>query len=512
LKVRLKIASLFAFFVCFLVIAVQSAPQEKEQKIHERKPLKTSWQNWYPYQYLKDPLVSTSLTGLDVKLIDILAKEIYQKISYQPMRWKETIEALKTGELDFAVNGTYSKEREDYIIYSKPYRTQEDSLFILQSKAHSYQFKTVSEFLEYIKTSKFKLGVDKDIIYADQKINEFIKNPKNAKYIVYVADNNDSINKLIDHEIDGFFTDRMVGAAIILNTSYVKIISEHTLNVKSGIHLMFSKKTVSNETVLAFDQAIDKLKKESEYQSIISWYLYPVILLQTLNANWFKTIDILGTLFFSISGVLIARTLKASLFSAFIYAALPSVGGGLIRDVIFCQRPVDVLASSIYIIVVYSTVLVGFFIAKLIDKIEAVEPAKQRFRFYKTFYPHLTLILIVCDALGLAAFTVTGVMGALAAKVDPLWLWGPFFSFLTGAAGTIFRDILSKSKKLADIEGEIYSEVAVVWGLFLSIGLLNNTYNIEPEFVQNLVLFVIVGTFSTRLLVYFFKVPNVYFK
>jgi polar amino acid transport system substrate-binding protein len=475
------------------------------------RPLKTAWQYWYPYQYLKNEAISTSLTGLDIQLIKILGKELQRKIEFQSLTWPLAIEALKKGEIDFMASATYSKEREDYVIYSDPYRYEEDSLFVLRKKGRYYKFKNVTEFIEYIKKNNFRLGVVQNVLYADQDMNAFINDEKNKKYLVFSDDQTDSLQKLLAQEIDGFLMDRIVGAAFILNTQYGEKVTEHTINMRTPIHFMFSKASVSPVTVMAFNWAIGKLKEEAVYKNIISWYLYPVILLQTVDTRWFQIIDILGTLFFSISGILIARSQKASIFAAFVYAMLPSLGGGILRDVIFSQRPVGALTTPIYLLIVCVTVLLGYFIEKIIIKIENIYSIKQGDLFYKKLYAHLQKMLVVCDAFGLASFTVIGVLITLAAKVEPLWLWGPFFSFLTGAGGTIVRDILGKNKKLADIEGEIYSEIAIVWGLFLSIGLLYYNNHIEPEIVRGLVLLTMSGTFLTRILVYYFKVPNVYF-
>ncbi|WP_232504596.1 hypothetical protein [Rickettsia amblyommatis] len=53
------------------------------------------------------------------------------------------------------------------------------------------------------------------------------------------------INGIIKKEIDGFISDRIVGAVNILGRTIDRNILEVPLNIKTPIHLMFSKKTVS---------------------------------------------------------------------------------------------------------------------------------------------------------------------------------------------------------------------------------------------------------------------------
>lgn len=475
--------------------------------------LKTRWDSWYPYAYQRKENGTTPLTGLDIQLIETLAKQSKNKVDFNKMPWSQSLMALKEGTIDLAFGATFSDERAEYVYFSKPYRYEENSLFMRRDRNNlNVPTHSIFALIEYIKKNNFRLGVISNILYADPLLNQFISDPLNHNNIVYMKDEYEGLNKVLNKEIDGFLADRIVGSSIVWRAKKGEVVSEHFLNISVPIHLMFSKKTVSKEVVQAFNLAIDNLQNKESYKHIVSWYLYPVILLQTVTTHWFFFIDLLGTVFFSISGVLIANSKKSSLLSAFIYAMLPSLTGGLLRDVIFGHRPADTLTTPIFLLTVILTVIVGFIVVNILDFLNQGEKTQPQKIIFKKIFKHFKLLLAICDALGLAAFTVTGVIISIMAKVEPLWLWGPFFSFVTGASGTIIRDILSKRKKIADIKGEIYSEVAIVWGLFLSLGLLYNTYDIRPALIQNLVIITLIGAFLTRMAVYYFKVPNVYFK
>lgn len=240
------------------------------------------------------------------------------------------------------------------------------------------------------------------------------------------------------------------------------------------------------------------------------------IMLQTTGEEWFEILDLLGIIFFSISGVLIAYSYDRSFFSALIYAILPCMTGGILRDVIVNRRPVEALETPNSLLVICSIVLVGYIVTTGFNKIMLYEKFKKHSAKVTIILAHtkkyLQQLLVICDALGLATLSVSGVMISLMAKVQPLWLWGPFFAFMTSSFGTIIRDILSKNEKLEDVVGEIYSEVGIAWGFFLSVALILNAKNIQPGLVENLILITVAGVFITRLLVYYFKVPNVYFR
>jgi len=151
-------------------------------------------------------------------------------------------------------------------------------------------------------------------------------------------------------------------------------------------------------------------------------------------------------------------------------------------------------------------VLCGFVFVKIN---ELCVRNKKENKFFKKF---LDVLLLCSDALGLAAFMVTGVVVALVARVDPLWLWGPFFAFVTGAGGGILRDLLIKAKDVEAINGGIYGEIAILWGSILSFYLIQTATDINPKQLQFVVISVIIGAFITRMTVYMFNIQNITFR
>ena len=116
------------------------------------------------------------------------------------------------------------------------------------------------------------------------------------------------------------------------------------------------------------------------------------------------------------------------------------------------------------------------------------------------------------DALGQAAFIVTGVSIAIMARIEPIWLWGPFFAFLTANGGGILRDLLRKQHYIICLNGAINAEVSILWGLVFSVYLDINSYNPDPTGIRNAVIVVATGAFATRMIAYYFKIPNLKFR
>lgn len=504
------VLKLFLSIMLFLICGSANTVAQDDSTT-EMRTLKSGWYPWDPYQYISEDHDTEQLTGLDVELMQIILRQANMKVTEEPVSWKQHILDIKNGTRDIAAGASYSPEREKFAYYTIPYRFEENALFVPKYQAIHYEFKSDQELLNYIKEHQLHIAVVDGFVYADPVINGFINDPSNKNLIVRTQSDSDSFNKLLAGKVDGFFADRIGGATVAWRAQYQDDVATIPLNTKTPIHFMLSKKTMTPDDVQKINNAITELKKSDDYEKIISWYLYPVLLLEATSAKWFTIMEYVGTVAFAISGLLIAYRDKSTLFGALIFASLPAIGGNMIRDVILNRSMEDTLRSPIYIIIVLGTVLTGYLLLQLYRMFSKLTKRKDEIDSVLQKPRLLNDALVFSDALGLGVFTVSGVMVTLIAKVDPLWLWAPFFSFLSGAGGNILRDMLAKSHYVTALEGEFYGEISVLWGLILSIVLMNTTSYVEPEYIRNMVIVTIVGAVLTRLIFYYFKIPNIYF-
>lgn len=478
---------------------------KKCPEVEEKSKLLNGWYLWEPYQYNQVNEKGLELTGMDVKLVHAISELIKIEVEYEQVPWQQHQQDLKNGTRDFAAGATYTKERAKYAHFSEPYRFEENSLFIRKDNLNKLSFNNITEYLSQIRIQNFRLGVIKGFVYADPEINDFIADPENAD-IIYSYDNDlQSLQALLRNEIDGFMADRVVGAAVILKSDAGDRIGEIKLNIEVPIHLMFSIKTVPIALVERYNAAIKEFNTKEEYNQIVKTYLYPVLLLQTINAKWFYLVGVIGTIAFAISGIAIAVRDNATFFATFIFAMLPSVGGGILRDVILNRQTVGIFLTPSYIYYIFITVFVGFIIIRLLNYFNN-DSSKDR--FINIFWQNL---LIVCDALGQAAFVITGVAIALMGKIEPIQLWGPFFAFLTANGGGILRDLIRKKGSIICLSGEINAEISIIWGFIFATFLEMTAHNPDSESIQMVVVITIVGAFVTRLVSHYFKIPNLRF-
>jgi len=110
-----------------------------------------------------------------------------------------------------------------------------------------------------------------------------------------------------------------------------------------------------------------------------------------------------------------------------------------------------------------------------------------------------TRLIEVFDAIALAAFTVVGVVVVLDTSAQPLWLWGPIAAVLTASFGGLMRDLFRHDRVATNLGGELYPEIAAVWGLALALFLEWEGERLEPDEITIGVIVTIVGAFLTRM-------------
>ncbi|OZG71385.1 hypothetical protein BTA51_20835 [Hahella sp. CCB-MM4] len=158
-------------------------------------------------------------------------------------------------------------------------------------------------------------------------------------------------------------------------------------------------------------------------------------------------LDVFGIAVFAISGALSAGHKKLDVFGVLVVALVACLGGGTLRDLILDAHPVIWIANTSYLFIGILAALATFVLVRM------------------HWIPKHTLE--VCDAIGLAFFTLAGTQKALALghSTEICLLMG----LMTGVAGGVLRDIICNEIPLI-FHKEIYATAAIAGGLiFLSL-------------------------------------------
>jgi polar amino acid transport system substrate-binding protein len=480
------------------VAAAQSAVPAKPD-VGERRAdsgqLRGGWYPWDPYQYRDYRRGVPILTGFDVEIERALARVMGVEILLPEVAWQDQLAALAAGTADIAAGATASESRSRFAYFSKPYRTETNVLILPRGASGRYPFRTVDAMLDIFAKQKFRLGVVAGFVYADERVNAFIADAAHRDQIVPVPDDAQNLRNLLAGVIDGFLADRIAAATTAWRRRQGVRIEEHPLRFSTEIHFMLSRATHTPQMLARLNDGIDELRRSGELRRIAELYALPVLTNQTLDSWWFRVLAFVGTVAFALSGVVLAYAGQYTLFGALVLAALPAVGGGIVRDLLLQRDPLGVVRSPEALLTVFGTVLAGMIAIKAMSRIGAGLMTK-----YLQERAHLGSRLIeVFDAIALAAFTVVGVVVVLDTSAQPLWLWGPIAAVLTASFGGLMRDLFRHDRVAANLGGELYPEIAAIWGLALALFLEWEGERLEPDEITIGLVVTIVGAFLTRM-------------
>lgn len=180
-----------------------------------------------------------------------------------------------------------------------------------------------------------------------------------------------------------------------------------------------------------------------------------------MQSLWWQIFDILGTVAFALSGALVAISRRMDLFGIFVLAAAVAVGGGIVRDVLLGNIPPAAFRTNLYLWLILATVCMVCMVIYYTNG-----ASRKRFVHYGLN------LYVVCDAIGLGSFTVTGaLLGCF--HYPAYWILSVTLGVITAVGGGVIRDILA-GRIPGVLREEIYATAALVGALliwYLHIGL-----------------------------------------
>ena len=156
---------------------------------------------------------------------------------------------------------------------------------------------------------------------------------------------------------------------------------------------------------------------------------------------FYLTIDILGTIAFAISGVVVAMEKKLDLFGVLIIAFVTAIGGGTLRDLLIGNTPVVWMRDSTYVITIVVTVIFAIVFVKQLK--------------------YLRKSLFLFDTIGIGLYTLIGIEKGLEANLLPVMCIA--LGTITASFGGVVRDILCNEIPVI-FRKEIYATACILGG------------------------------------------------
>lgn len=166
----------------------------------------------------------------------------------------------------------------------------------------------------------------------------------------------------------------------------------------------------------------------------------------------FHTTEIIGTIAFAISGAMVAVKKRMDLFGVLFLGGVTALGGGTVRDVLLGQFPPNMFYSFKFLLIAAISALIIFLLA---------------YRYHEKYVAHedrMNQINNVLDAIGLAAFVVTGTQAAITAGYPDNPFLCVFLGTTTGVGGGVIRDMMCQETP-GILRKHVYAVAAIIGGL-----------------------------------------------
>jgi polar amino acid transport system substrate-binding protein len=209
-------------------------------------------------------------SGLDIEAAKLLAKGAGCTLSMKEVSWKRSLEELKQGKVDIVTGASHSAERAEYANFSAAYREETLALFVAKDNIDEYNLNSLADILN---TPRLTLGVQRGAVYGDN-YDALAKRPDFAERL------RESANDI--HNMKKLYVGRVGALLGSLESTYMSLknigADQKITDIKSthysngGIFILFSKKSVPEDTIGRFNQALVAAKADGSYDTLMNSY------------------------------------------------------------------------------------------------------------------------------------------------------------------------------------------------------------------------------------------------
>nr|WP_298997770.1 trimeric intracellular cation channel family protein [uncultured Allomuricauda sp.] len=199
--------------------------------------------------------------------------------------------------------------------------------------------------------------------------------------------------------------------------------------------------------------------------------------------EFYQLVDVLGTIAFAVSGVLVAMDKRLDLFGVLIIAFVTAIGGGTLRDLLIGNTPVTWMRDLTYVTIIPITVLLTILFSRQLK--------------------YLRKSLFLFDTIGIGLYTMLGIEKGLEANLSPVMCIA--LGTMTASFGGVLRDILCNEIPVI-FRKEIYATACILGGtLYFIVNWLGvpEAYAYVTGILAVIVMRILAVRFSIRL-------PNIY--
>ena len=229
--------------------------------------LRVGWEPYAPFTFADE---NGEATGADIDLITAVADAIGCAIVPVELPWARILKEVEQGTLDLSTSTSRTPEREQWALFSRPYRETEIAIYVRRGETQRFALQELADIPE----QQLRLGVIVDYYYGEA-LAEAAGDPGFAAWIDGAPDYPTNIRKLVSGRIDGFLVeDVAVVEAELARMGMSEAVERYPLRIPGQkLHFMFSRETVEPDLVAQVDAAIAQMRADGRLDAITAKYL-----------------------------------------------------------------------------------------------------------------------------------------------------------------------------------------------------------------------------------------------
>lgn len=229
--------------------------------------LRVGWEPYAPFTFADE---NGEATGADIDLIAAIADEIGCAVVPVELPWARILKEVEQGTLDLSTSTSRTPERDQWALFSKPYRETEIAIYVRRGETPRFALRELADIPE----QQLRLGVIVDYWYGEA-LAEAASDPVFAAWIDGAPDYPTNIRKLVSGRIDGFLVeDVAVVEAELARMGMSGRIERYPLRIPGQkLHFMFSRETVAPDLVAQVDATVAQMRADGRLDAIRAKYL-----------------------------------------------------------------------------------------------------------------------------------------------------------------------------------------------------------------------------------------------
>jgi polar amino acid transport system substrate-binding protein len=255
----------WTFSVCLAWAAVALAPLAALAA--EPCTLRVGWEPYAPFTFADD---QGEATGADIDLIKAIGDEIGCSVVPVELPWARIVREVEQGTLDVSTSTSWTPEREQWALFSQPYRETETAIYMRRGDVPRFALEELAD----VPAQKLRLGVIVDYYYGEA-VAEAASDPAFAVWLDGAPDYPTNIRKLVSGRIDGFLVeDVAVMEAELERMGMSGRVERYPLRIPGEkLHFMFSRKTIEPDLVAQVDATVAEMRADGRLEAVRAKYL-----------------------------------------------------------------------------------------------------------------------------------------------------------------------------------------------------------------------------------------------